>query len=268
MVLVQEFGGGPPLSPVSFPDGTAYKPDKEAAAFFDSMKAHGFEYHLSEEDTGSGDKNHVNSPATEWWVVFFKPDRVNVADDLPGGFLATDRSNHEDYERVPYAFGLRTVTGGNDFVLISVHLQPNDSGKDTARRKTELESIVEWVDNHDEAEQDFFIVGDMNFKDCAEIAAITPAGLSALNSGPGCINTNVNPNGKPYDNVLFTASGGKELQADGGMEVINLVRAMSASWEVEFSQTYSPDVRKQRDDFRTPVFRPSSHRIPVEGGCG
>lgn len=249
VVLVQELVAPPYAG--AFPDGTPYRPDKEAQVFFDFMVAYGFDYYLSEEDTGTGDKNHVNSSATEWWVVFFKPGRIDFAADLPSGFLTADRSNHEDYERVPYAFGLRTVTGGNDVVLISVHLQPGDSDRDTIRRKTELASIAEWIDDNDNAEQDFFIVGDMNFEDCAEIDEITPTGLSALNSGSDCINTNVNSNGKPYDNVLFTAAGGEELQANEGLEVINLIRAMTQPWESEFSQPYSPDSAAHRNNFRT-----------------
>ena len=249
LVLVQELVAPPYAG--TFPDGTAFKPDKEAQVFFDMMQENGFEYHLSEEDTGTGVNNHLNSSATEWWVVFFKPDRITIAADLPGGYLAADRSNHQDYERVPYAFGLRTVMGGNDFVLISVHLQPGGSGKDTARRQSELAAIAEWINQSDDTEKDFFIVGDMNFEDCEEIAEIAPADLVALNAGPDCINTNTHPDGKPYDNVLFTAAGGEELQDDEGLEIIDLISAMEQPWQAEFGQPFSAAERKQRDDFRT-----------------
>ena len=249
LVLVQELVAPPYAG--TFPDGTAYKPDKEAQVFFDMMQALGFVYYLSEEDTGTGDKIHLNSSATEWWVVFFKPDRISIAADLPSGFLSADRSNHEDYERVPYAFGLRTVMSGNDFVLISVHLQPGGSGKNTNRRQTELTAIAEWINEHDDTEKDFFIVGDMNFEDCAEIAEITPADLIALNSGSDCINTNTHPDGKPYDNVLFTAAGSKELQDNEGLEIIDLIGAMEKPWQAEFAQPFSAEDPEHRKNFRT-----------------
>ena len=58
---------------------------------------------LSEEDTGTGKNNHKNGSATEWCVAFYNPVNVQVVDDLPGGFLAKQRSNHNDYERVTSA---------------------------------------------------------------------------------------------------------------------------------------------------------------------
>ena len=58
---------------MDFPDGTPVKPDVEAAEFFDEMANHGFSYLLSEEDTGTNDKIHVNTTGTEWWVAFYKP---------------------------------------------------------------------------------------------------------------------------------------------------------------------------------------------------
>ena len=112
-----------------FPDGTSAKPDKEAAAFFNEMERLGFKYWLSEEDSGTGDAIHLNSTATEWWVVFYNSSRGTIASDLPHGFLAADRSNHPDYERVPYAFSFRTKENGSDFVLINVHLHVDAHAK-------------------------------------------------------------------------------------------------------------------------------------------
>src|ERR1044071_9304719 len=65
IVVVQELIA-PPFDGL-FPDGTKYKPDREAAAFFQEMTKVGFTYAMSGEDTGSGPKNHINSSATEWW---------------------------------------------------------------------------------------------------------------------------------------------------------------------------------------------------------
>ena len=45
------------------------------------------------EDTGTGEKNHKNGSATEWWVAFYNPDNVQVADDLPGGFAELKAGN-------------------------------------------------------------------------------------------------------------------------------------------------------------------------------
>ena len=152
IIVIQELVA-PPYEGV-FPDGEEFKPDAEAAEFFIAMTALGFDYSLSEEDTGTGDDIHVNSSATEWYVVFFRSSSVSTADDLPRGFLAADRSNHDDYERVPYAFAFQTTNGKVDFVLISVHLKPGAGSADEARRSHELASIGAWIDANDEEEKE------------------------------------------------------------------------------------------------------------------
>ena len=77
IIVIQELVA-PPCEGV-FPNGDNFKPDAEAAEFFDAMTALGFDYSMSEEDTGTGDNIHVNSSATEWYVVFFRPDIVSTA---------------------------------------------------------------------------------------------------------------------------------------------------------------------------------------------
>jgi hypothetical protein len=204
--------------------------------FFDAMAENGFCYVLSEEDTGTGEQIHINSSATEWWVTFYKPQVVVTAGDLPNGFLADDRSDHEDFERVPYAFAFRSVEGSTDFVLISVHLKPGASGK--VRRQEEFDAIAVWVDEHDQKEKDFIILGDMNIEDCDELADATPAGFVSLNDE--CVPTNTNVNGpKPYDHVmyqpLFTAS---EIDVAFDFEVVDLVEAMRIPWTSISSEPY------------------------------
>ncbi|WP_197722095.1 YHYH domain-containing protein [Sulfuriflexus mobilis] len=249
IVVVQELVA-PPFDG-TFPDGTAYRPDTEARRFFEAMTANGYDFILSEEDTGTKDKIHVNSTATEWWVTFYKPELVELAADLPNGFLAGKRGNHDDYERVPYAAAFRTLTGGNDFVLISVHLKPGDRNADKERREHELDAIASWVTANDDDEKDFFILGDMNFKNCAEIAAIVPTGFQALNTGTACLTTNTNVNGpKPYDNVLHPASSTNGLVKGGQFEVINLIDAMRVPWFEDFNQPYPGDDPYNHNAFR------------------
>lgn len=249
IVVVQELVA-PPFEG-TFPDGTAYRPDPEAARFFEAMAASGFDYVLSEEDTGTNDNIHLNSTATEWWVTFYKPDVVEPATDLPQGYLAADRSNHPDYERVPYATAFRTLEGGNDFVLVSVHLKPGDGTADTSRREHELKTVASWVEAHDAVEKDFFILGDMNFKNCAEISAIIPMGYQALNTGTSCLMTNTNVNGpRPYDNVLLPASSANGLDGGGQFSVINLIEGMRVPWFEDFNAPYPGDVPYNHNAFR------------------
>jgi endonuclease/exonuclease/phosphatase family metal-dependent hydrolase len=227
-VVVQELIA-PPYSG-TFPDATAFNPDAESADFFDEMKSLGFRYSLSEEDTGTNDEIHKNNTSTEWWVCFFKPDKLKEASDLPSGFLADDRSNHDDYERVPYAFAFRTTDDKFDFVLISVHLMPNGAGPKRERRKHELMTIASWIDANDDTEKDFIILGDMNIEEGEELADATPSGFVSLNDE--CVQTNTNVNSpKPYDHVMFNSTYTSEIDENFDFKVINLIDAMNPFWD-------------------------------------
>lgn len=227
IVVVQELVA-PPIAG-TYPDDTAYTADTESAKFFEAMDTLGFSYKLSEEDTGTNDEIHKSSSATEWWVAFYKPGAVNCVSDIPSGFLAEDRSNHDDYERVPYAFAFRTTDDKLDFVLISVHLQPGGSTSDKARRKQELTAISEWIDDNDDNEKDFIILGDMNIENATELADATPSGYLSLNDE--CRATNTNPNSpKPYDHVMYNITTTTEIDSVYDLKVIDLVEAMKASW--------------------------------------
>jgi len=254
IVVIQELVA-PPCEGM-FPDGTPYRPDIESAEFFRAMQSLGFHWLLSEEDTGSGDKIHMNSSATEWWVAFYRPEKVQVARDLPGGFLAADRSNHDDYERVPYAFPFRTVSGGSDFVLISVHLQPGDSRAEQARRAHELQSIAAWIDQWDQHEQDFIILGDMNIKDSSELARSTPPGFVSLNDECRATNTKGD---KPYDHVMYSPSHTLEVDRAFDMQVVNLAPTMRSFWNKPAPYPGDPydhnEFRKYYSDHHPIVFK-------------
>ena len=80
-----------------------------------------------------------------------------------------------------YAFAFQTLNGMVVFVLVSVHLQPDPGPANRARRKHELESIAAWIDDNDEVEKDFIILGDMNLQNAAEVVDATPLSFISLN---------------------------------------------------------------------------------------
>ncbi len=230
LVVVQELVAPPYAG--TYPDGTTYEGDKESAGFFDAMDGNGFSYILSDEDTGTGDKIHQQSTSTEWFVTFYKPNAVSVATDLPAGFLADDRSNNNDYERVPYAFPFRSTNGTFDFVLISVHLQPGDSPAERERRAHELASIGTWIESNDDIEKDYIILGDMNIYDAEELATVTPPGFLSLNDECRLTNTlSVDiSKGEPYDHVMYNVAFTSEIDANYDLSVINLIDVMRPYW--------------------------------------
>jgi len=231
IVIIQELLA-PPFDGV-FPNGESFKPDKEAETFFKSMINQGFKYVLSEEDTGPGKEIHQNSSSTEWWVGFYKESKVRVALDLPHGFLAADRSNNPDFDRVPYAFPFRSMIDSSDFVLISVHLAPDASGQQ--RRKHELDAIKSWINKNDKKEKDFIILGDMNIEGKEELKKAIPSGFISLNDECNRTNTLINNSSdrgaRPYDHIMYkTKYTSNEIDEQFNMIILNLIDLMKPYW--------------------------------------
>lgn len=228
IVVVQELVAPPYTG--TFPDGKKFNPDPQSTIFFDLMEAHGFSYVLSSEDTGPRNKNQNNGSATEWWVAFYRPDKVMPAMDLPSGFLASDRTKNVDYERVPYAFAFRSPDSTLDFVLVSVHLRPGSGTKDKQRRKQEISAIAAWIDSNGRQEKDFIILGDMNIENGGELSDFLPIGFSSLNDE--CVPTNTNKNSpKPYDQILYNVENtGNIIDQTFDFKVVDIVEAMTERW--------------------------------------
>lgn len=238
VVVVQELVA-PPMDG-TFPDGEAFEADPQAREFFDAMETAGFDFVLSEEDTGTNEEIHLATSATEWFVAFFDADRLQVADDLPSGFLAEDRSDNDDFERVPYAFAFRTTDDLLDFVLVSVHLNPGQGPAARARRAEEMAAIAEWIDANDDGdERDFVIVGDMNFQNVDELADVTPPGFVSLNNQFLPTNTQRD---EAYDHVMLDLYRTSEADLQFGFLVLDLRRALEEAWEeLETGEPYPGD---------------------------
>jgi endonuclease/exonuclease/phosphatase family metal-dependent hydrolase len=258
IVIIQELLA-PPFDGV-FPNGESFKPDKEAETFFKAMINQGFKYALSEEDTGPSSEIHQNSSSTEWWVGFYKELKVRVASDLPHGFLAVDRSNNPDFDRVPYAFPFRSLIDSSDFVLISVHLAPD--AIEQQRRKHELDAIKSWINKNDSKEKDFIILGDMNIEDKEELSKDIPSGFISLNGK--CLRTNTLINktsdrgARPYDHIMYRPKyTSSEIDEKFNMVILNLIDLMKPYWISENQypgDPYNHNLFKQYYSDHHPVF--------------
>lgn len=217
LILIQEVVAPP--TPIDV--GTkVIKADNEVTEFFTQMSKHGYEYTLSNEDTGTGDKIHNNSASTEWFVAFYKPSLLELLDK---GYLEEDRSNHQDYERVPYYFTFKEISSGMDFSVISTHLKPGKSKKDTNRRYHELKSIFSWINTRKLTykERDYIVLGDMNVYDCEKLDNNLENGFKRANTE--CLNSNLKMN-QPYDQVLYT-----DFSNIGSYEVLDMFELFDIS---------------------------------------
>lgn len=246
IIVIQELVS-PPFEG-SYPDGTPFKPDAESAAFFEALMQQGYEFLMSPEDTGTGNSIHRNGSSTEWWVAFYDPDSVQPNEDIPHGFIEKDRSNHDDYERVPFAFSFQATDGPFDFVLISTHLKPSPGLFNRDRRRQELDSIARWIDSNDDVEQDFIILGDMNlYQD--ELDTAIPDGYLSLNADCRPTNTNVK-SPQCYDHVLYRPLHTTDSEMDSdSFRVINLIDSMRGFWLSKYSTPY-PGSPYNHNEFR------------------
>ncbi|MGF1719262.1 hypothetical protein L4D20_04355 [Vibrio kyushuensis] len=237
LVFIQELVA-PPYDG-SYPNGKKYRSDPESKGFFEGMISAGFNYVLSEEDTGASSTNHSSTTSTEWFVAFYKPGIVQPKPSLIQGFVDLDRSNNDVFDRVPYAFSFKHIKTKTDFVVISTHLAAGASPTDGLKRSRELDRIYSWVESNKDKDDNFIILGDMNFKNCAEISSSVSDDYNALNKGINCKKTNVSNNPKPYDNVLILKTNNTDIKYIPGIEVVELRDKMLEFWP-EDSQAHYP----------------------------
>lgn len=225
LAIIQELVAPP--TDGNYPNGDPYTKNEASSAFFSEMAALGFEYSLSKEDTGPGEKNHKSTSSTEWSVIFFQ-DSLKVAEDLPNRFIGKDLSGHKIYRRVPHAHSFRTKNGKLDFVIINVHLFPDKNGDRKEERKKELKAIAKWVNNNDTVEKDFLIVGDMNINNKKELDNLKLKGWESLNDELDKTNTaKVN---KPYDHVMYRPEWTTEMDTDYDQVEYPLAINMESKW--------------------------------------
>tara|TARA_B100000929_G_scaffold268877_1_gene238022 strand:+ start:40574 stop:41434 length:861 start_codon:yes stop_codon:yes gene_type:complete len=194
IVFIQEMVS-PPVNGF-YPSGKPYKKDKESSDFLNAMLNEGFSYALSIEDSGTGDNNETNSASTEWSIAFYKADNVLLKEHY---YIEEDRTNHDNYERVPYLFYFENKYSGNDYKFINVHLKPSNGLKDRERRRQELNSIFTWINLNNYNEKDFIILGDMNIYDCDRLNNWIPKNY--YRPDKECSGTNLDMS-KPYDQVI------------------------------------------------------------------
>jgi endonuclease/exonuclease/phosphatase family metal-dependent hydrolase len=254
IVVVQEMVAAPVNG--NYPDGTAYKQDNESAAFLQEMEKKGFSYWMSQEDTGPT-KNHTPTTASEWWIVFYKKDKVLPDTNRCKGFVSAPLVANPVYERVPYAFSFKAVNGPLNFTLVSVHLKPGDGKEEKETRQNELKELFRWTSAQMESNKDFFVLGDCNIYDRSEFSAFKEKDVYSLNDD--CLSTNTKmyeskDKGKPYDHVFYTSYSRQDL-VNGSFEVVDLMKEIkNYSKPGQFSLT--PYIH---DEFRT-MF---SDHVPV-----
>ncbi len=252
LVVVQELVA-PPVDG-AYNDGVTYKKDLEATAFAEAMTAKGFTYWLSDEDTGPTG-NRTASTASEWWIVFYKNDKVRPDSTRAYGFVSSPLAGNPDLDRVPYAFPFKSVKGNSTFTFIPVHLCPGDKAADRARRQTELNTIFNWVSSQMEMNKDFYVLGDFNIYKNTEFTSFEQQDFRSLNAACQFTNTKVyesEAKGKPYDHVFYRTASVEDL-VPNSFAVIDLMSELIKIAPDKVSSTYNHDQFRQRFSDHLPI---------------
>lgn len=255
IVVIQEMVA-PPVEGL-FPDGSAFKKDNESASFVEELTNRGFNYWLSPEDTGPS-KNHVNSTSSEWWITFYKPEKIIPDSSRFYGFLDTVVVGSMKYKRVPYAMPFMTTKDSTHlFSLISLHLQPGNGNKDREIRANELANLFSWTKNNEDSTQ-IILLGDCNIYKAEEFIHYDSIGIYSLNEE--CLNTNTKlyeseAKDKPYDHVFYSSKS-VENMITTSFQVIDLMEYLRNSLPLE-QYIYEP---YEHDLFRTSF----SDHLPIK----
>ena len=252
LVVVQELVA-PPVDG-AYKDGVTFKKDLEAAAFADAMTAEGFNYRLSDEDTGPTG-NRTASTASEWWIVFYKNDKVRPDSTRAYGFVSSPLAGNPDLDRVPYAFPFKSVKGNSTFTFIPVHLRPGEKAADRARRQTELNTLFNWVSSQTETNKDFYVLGDFNIYKNTEFTSFEQQDFRSLNASCQFTNTKVyesQSKGKPYDHVFYRTASVEDL-VPNSFAVIDLMAELIKIAPDKVSTTYNHDEFRQRFSDHLPI---------------
>jgi len=252
MVIIQELVA-PPIAGF-FGDHTPYKIDEESKAFLTEMKKAGFSFWLSSEDTGPT-KNHVNSTASEWWIVFYKRTKIHCDSSRYFGFVSQPLVANPNQDRVSYVFPFKTVKGNSTFSVIPVHLNPGDAKEDYARRQVEFSYLFNWTKKQPEKNKDFFVLGDCNIYESSEFLHFKSLDFYSLNEKCKFTNTKIyesKEKGKPYDHIFYNSHSKEDLILNS-FSPIDLRKAAKTFNPTNVIEPYD------HDDFRTKY----SDHLPV-----
>ncbi|MDG1842143.1 MAG: hypothetical protein P8I93_07335 [Crocinitomicaceae bacterium] len=225
IVVIQEMVA-PPVKG-KYLDKSLYKKDLESALFVNEMLSRGFSLWLSTEDTGPT-KNHSASPASEWWIIFYKNNKIKADSSRFYGFISSPLSANPSYERVPFAFPFQSVNEKTTFTLIPVHLKPGNRKEDQLRRQEELNSIFNWTASQKEKNKDFIVLGDFNIYKKEEFLHFEKDKIYSLNKA--CLPTNTKlyetlKKGKPYDHVFYNNSTKEDIK-ENSFKVVDIRREL------------------------------------------
>lgn len=238
IIAVQELVATP--FEINFSDGTIMPGDPESRIFFNAMKANGYSWVISNEDTGRWE-HRTRSNRSVWFVTFYRDDIVQPIESDINGFISyplhgtkgincsPEETTENLFDRVPYA-QMFANANGNSFVVVNVHLHATSRRCDgssekvnesRARRFQEIQNLLNWIDKNNYLSSDIIVVGDFN-TDVIEIENIVrEIGDSVNVINDECVFTNVNET-QCFTNLLMVKNNQSTFRVSKDFETIKL----------------------------------------------
>jgi outer membrane protein OmpA-like peptidoglycan-associated protein len=255
VVVVQEMVS-PPVSGIFPSNKQSYQADIESKDFVDAMQKQGFSYWLSTEDTGPT-KNHVKTTASEWWITFYRNNKIIPDSSRFYGFLDNTLAGNTKFERVPFCMPFKSLDNRSTFSLISLHLKPGNGKPARKRRSNEIKTVFDWVGSQPELNKDFIVLGDCNIYKKEEFEKYESEGVFSLNKN--CKSTNTKKyedeeKGKPYDHVFYNTFSENEI-IKSSFDVVDIMAIIKQlnTHEIFPYEPYDHDIFSTRFSDHTPV---------------
>ncbi|MEW6722510.1 MAG: endonuclease/exonuclease/phosphatase family protein [Candidatus Micrarchaeota archaeon] len=121
------------------------------------------------------------------------------------------------FQREPFLARFEAVTGDFDFVLITIHTDPDE----TPQELSDMALVVEDAKTHFPDEKDFIILGDLN-ADCTYLSAAKASALEIRNSTftwavPDEADTTTKTTNCAYDRIIFGADTQENYAGEWGV---------------------------------------------------
>ncbi|HMB45371.1 MAG TPA: endonuclease/exonuclease/phosphatase family protein [Candidatus Methanoperedens sp.] len=120
------------------------------------------------------------------------------------------------FQREPYVSEFKAKNGNFDFVLITIHIDPDNATQEI----NEMPKVVEDARNRYQGESDFIIIGDLN-ADCSYFNENSPSSLQTsdyywiINNSVDT--TTIEPINCTYDRIIITTSSLTDFTGESGV---------------------------------------------------
>jgi len=168
----------------------------------------------------------------EQFAFFYRSDKLRlISNEL------YDDKEYDLFERDPFIVHLASIEGNFDFVLINVHIKPDNATNEIGK----LANLLEQVQLKFPEESDFIIIGDLN-ADCAffdendQSSSLKSAEYTWLISND--MDTNVAETECTYDRIIIQSPTLEDYSGNSGVHKFDDIFSLTNDEAIQISDHY------------------------------